>query len=539
MNKIDIKTPAKEPITQAMWESAKNKFESDLIGGLFSEPAELLIADIPGSAYWFWCVSSHQIRVCANAIDNVVTVPNAKNLPLLLQRLIRHECSHAVYSCRLKPGGDVDLIGLRGYLNAEGVGMTIWNLAEDCWIEHKDRTDNGYRYNWRKWVAPTLPEDYSTVPLADRDGEHAAEILFDIKVADGHRATLQTYLDEKSLSGGGWKTNPGGNNSKRVRVYRFYRELLNSTTNSWEVADLVREFCKAFPEAASPPPLIESYVVPGTLDGCLGGDPTGENWSDIKDSTGNHNAATQSGGVDPTKLACKYPKNFRAAPVTLWAKDCGKMAYDALKKGLKNGTLPGGRTISPTANLDVKDFLQGKPDCYRKNIKSAIGKGQRVEVVYDLSGSMVGQFHEDGIRLLDALKRLHDEKEIALRITWVSSTCLVQWGGDEFRASDLRFVYPDGGSPLGRGFNKILPDVDKNTLVIGYTDGAVDHSGYDKADWLKVGVRPCGAYVTDNVDRMNSESMAAIFEQYEVSGDVASCAKGLGAKLKRIRAAQS
>ena len=517
--------PVQNNVTQAIWDSVENAF-GDLIlkKGLVKEPTELEIIPSSGTAHWFWMVQSHQIRVCVDILDQLAPRAGAKNMPLLIKRVVWHEIGHALWSARDKKGA-TDLHAARDHIiNKLQLSFQLWNIGEDCWMENMWRVEQSYRFGWLNWLDTTLPMDYSTVATGQaRDDEPAHGILLDIKLCDNKRADLMKYTGQKSLGGSGWKR---VGKPKRERVYNFYKEVCRAA-DSWEVADLMDEFRRVFPESDFPVEPINSPQGPG-------GSPNQE-WQDISDMRNKGQAgARQHGSVKIDQLGRTYPHNFRSVAVNNWTKGCGDKALTALRKGLRRGQAPTQATTNPSSNINIQDFLAGKPDCYRKTVAAQQGKEQRVEVVFDLSSSMQGDYFEDGIKLMDALKTLHDSKEIVLRITWVSSMCLVQWHGDDFLPKHLGHIAATGGSPLGQGLNEIEPDIDKDTLVIGYTDGAIDFDTYEKKKFLAKGVRPIGAFITDDIDRLNGHNMKDCFEVFDVSGDLGSLAMGLGKNLKRI-----
>jgi len=510
-------------VPQATWDSVENAF-GDLIikKGLLLEPCEIEVIPMSGTAHWFWMVQSHQIRVCVDILDQLAPRAGCKNKPLLIKRVVWHEVGHALWTGRI--AGTTDLHGLRTYIiDQKQLSFQLWNIGEDCWIENKWRVEQGYRFGWTSWLDLSLPADYSTVLPADRNDEPAHAILLDIKTLDGKRADLLRYTEQKTLSGTAWKQS---NRPKRERIYNFYKAVCKAK-DSWEVADLMDEFRRVFPEADFP-------VEPSNSNTGPGGTPT-QQWEDIADKTRKGLAGNRQQGLALVDAAARnHPHNFRSVPVNGWVKGCGDKALSALRKGLKRGVAAGSATTAPSSNINIKDFLAGKPDCYRKAVNAQQGRDQKVEVVFDLSSSMQGDYHEDGIKLMDALKTLHDSGEIKLRITWISTSCLVQWKGDDFQNHHLAHIAASGGSPLGQALNEIEPDIDKDTLVIGYTDGAIDFDTYDKQKFLAKGVRPIGCFITDDIDRLNGNNMKECFEVFDVSGDLGSLAMGLGKNLKRI-----
>lgn len=514
--------------------------QQDIIKGHYDAPIDLqfLDEDKQGgctTACWLWSGYSHQIRI----FDGLVGVPRkgAKNLPLFVKTVKHHEDAHAKLTGRrfirnLQPGVRAPKPTLRSlgkHIRDLGVSHQLCNLGEDVWIEQCWREDYTVRWNWWKWQDFKCEADF-----ADRkpdSEEHAFDILLDLKVADRNRKLLQAYLGQKGLS-----TRPKGgrrNSEKRRAVWAYYNEFTRAT-DSWEVATIAKAFADQFPECVS----LEHLILPGvtTLQGAIDGSPA----TDLVGEATTHTGALDAPDDDNPEIKDDPTGNFKKVPVNGWFPGCGNNAAAALRKALAGGVAPTQRTSSPTIHLDVGDWVSRAPDAYRKTAPAPVGKSQKVVVIYDVSDSMEGDYHEAGIVFLDALKTLHDEGTINLSIIFASDNGAWRWDGGAFQHIELCYITTDGCSPLNIGFQRALDDelISGETICIGYTDGAIVIRGDHRKEYNKLGCRPIGAFVSTDIQRLNHPTMRRAFDVFAARASVDSLANWLGQEIKNTRQAQ-
>ncbi len=488
-------------------------------------PVHWEVAQEPGVplAGWRWNGNAHQVILNP---DYTKAVDVAKGDAVEFGKaLLRHESAHGLYTTR-------EFGKLETAITDAGIDPSLWNLLEDVRIEAKARDMDGTPFGWDKHMsAPAETKDPSVLLSA----------------------MLNSESDTPSTR---WAGKP--EDAKAVAaIYKRLSDTGYNALDSFGVVGVAKEWLARFKQGAASPQIKrqqggDGKSLPGAQPGQPGGPPkpgqgkggkpgqNGQPGTDKDgqpnpngqvDKDGNHKPGDKSGyGFGEPGKNAPPPPSVQEAKATAEKLDKGArtLTVDQNKSlgwfGYENGGKPlskcnqsrvkmeavrpmaaklsnmitaynpaGKRTSTSGSRVHLRNAVSGQPDAFVS--VSGKSRGRKVFAMFDMSGSMSGDWYNHGAAFLAALCQLHRQGLIDLTavLTGGKKSAVVP---PTISQADITRLYANHScESVDASLKRHQEAIVAADTVLIYTDGNLTDGDVRAGEWRGKGVDLIGVAV--------------------------------------------